>query len=60
MEEKATSLSFHYRNVEDFYGEWKSKELLINLKSMLADLPTEITKGKKVRPKIVHTLCGWC
>lgn len=48
IEEKKTSLVWHYRKVEDPFGEWQANELALHLEQSLANFPVEVMHGKKI------------
>lgn len=48
IEEKQSSVVWHYRRSDPIYGAWKAKELLSDMYSMLGNLPVEIHHGKRI------------
>lgn len=48
IEEKTSSIVWHYRNTDPEYGSWKANHLLATLSEMLSNLPVEIRHGKKI------------
>ena len=48
IEEKASALVWHYRQADPEFGQWKARQLLSDLRDMLANLPVEIHHGKKI------------
>src|SRR5690606_3516692 len=48
LEEKATSIAWHYRMADLEYGTWRARELQANLEQMLANEPAEILHGRAV------------
>lgn len=57
IEDKPSSLSWHYRRAEPVFGQWQADELLNHLEEILAKLPVEAVSGHKVievRPIGIH------
>lgn len=57
IEDKPSSLSWHYRRTDPAFGQWQADELLIHLEEILAQLRVEAIKGHKVievRPLGIH------
>lgn len=58
IEEKRSSLTWHYRLAEPEYGSWQAKECHNHLENaVLSKLPVEILVGKKnleVRPQAIN------
>lgn len=57
VEEKTTSLAWHYRLVDPGFGAWQSRELRMKLLEALAQSPLEVLPGDKVvevRPRGVN------
>jgi trehalose 6-phosphate synthase/phosphatase len=48
IEEKRSSLAWHYRMVEPGFGSWLARELLQHLVEAFAQQPLEVHHGKKV------------
>ena len=48
IEEKKTSLVWHYRNTDPEFGAWKAHQLVVELGAMMAKEPVEIRHGRKV------------
>jgi trehalose 6-phosphate synthase/phosphatase len=48
VEEKRTSLVWHYRQADPEFGEWKSRQLLSDLTTSLANQPLHVRQGKKI------------
>jgi len=48
VEEKRTSLVWHYRLADPEFGEWKSRQLLSDLSNALANAPVRVRQGKKI------------
>jgi trehalose 6-phosphate synthase/phosphatase len=48
IEEKKTSVVWHYRNTDPEFGQWKAHQLAVELDSILAGQPVEIRHGRKV------------
>ncbi len=48
VEEKGTSLVWHYRNTDPEFGAWKAHQLAAELRSMMANEPVEIRHGRKI------------
>lgn len=48
VEEKTSSVVWHYRNTDPEFGPWKANHLLAELNAMLSNLPVEIRHGKKI------------
>lgn len=57
VEEKLSSLAWHYRLADAEFGAMQSKELRLHLLGMLSNLPVQVVAGDKtveVRPHGVH------
>lgn len=57
VEEKLSSLTWHYRLTDAEFGAMQSKELRLHLLGMLSNLPVQVVAGEKtveVRPHGVH------
>jgi len=48
VEEKMSSVVWHYRQSDPEFGTWKAHELVGELYEMLSNLPVEIRHGKKI------------
>jgi trehalose 6-phosphate synthase/phosphatase len=48
VEEKSAALAWHYRRCDPDLGEWQAKELAFHLRSVVGNLPVEVTHGHKV------------
>jgi trehalose 6-phosphate synthase/phosphatase len=48
VEEKTSSVVWHYRNSDPEFGSWKANQLVAELYEMLCNLPVEIHHGKKI------------
>jgi trehalose 6-phosphate synthase/phosphatase len=48
IEEKISAMVWHYRRTDPEFGEWRAKQLVINLSEMLSNLPIEVHHGKKI------------
>ena len=48
IEEKTSSIVWHYRNSDPEFGSWKAHQLVAELYEMLSNLPVEIHHGKKI------------
>ncbi|MFK7733580.1 MAG: bifunctional alpha,alpha-trehalose-phosphate synthase (UDP-forming)/trehalose-phosphatase [Pseudomonadales bacterium] len=48
IEEKQSSVVWHYRLSDPVYGGWKANQLLSDMYSMLGNLPVEIHHGKRI------------
>ena len=48
VEEKTSSVVWHYRNSDPEFGTWKAHQLVAELYEMLSNLPVEIHHGKKI------------
>jgi len=48
IEEKTSSVVWHYRNADPEFGSWKANQLVSELYEMLSNLPVEIHHGKKI------------
>jgi trehalose 6-phosphate synthase/phosphatase len=48
IEEKTSSVVWHYRNSDPEFGSWKARQLVAELYEMLSNLPVEIHHGKKI------------
>ncbi|HEY5036315.1 MAG TPA: bifunctional alpha,alpha-trehalose-phosphate synthase (UDP-forming)/trehalose-phosphatase, partial [Chthoniobacterales bacterium] len=47
VEEKRTSLVWHYRNTDPEFGSWKANQLAQELGDMMSNQPVEIRHGRK-------------
>lgn len=48
VEEKKSSVVWHFRNSDPDFGAWKANQLVAQLSEMLSNLPVEIHHGKKI------------
>jgi trehalose 6-phosphate synthase/phosphatase len=48
IEEKTSSVVWHYRNSDPEFGTWKAHQVVAELYEMLSNLPVEIHHGKKI------------
>jgi trehalose 6-phosphate synthase/phosphatase len=48
IEEKTSSVVWHYRNADPEFGNWKAHQLVAELYEMLSNLPVEIRHGQKI------------
>ncbi len=48
IEEKTSSVVWHYRNSDPEFGNWKANQLVAELYEMLSNLPVEIHHGQKI------------
>ncbi len=48
VEEKKTSLVWHYRNTDPEFGAWKAHQLAVELGAVMANEPVEIRHGRKI------------
>ncbi len=48
IEEKETSLAWHYRLADPEFGNWQSRELTLNLTNFLANKNAEVLAGKRI------------
>ncbi|MBN2376174.1 MAG: bifunctional alpha,alpha-trehalose-phosphate synthase (UDP-forming)/trehalose-phosphatase [Sedimentisphaerales bacterium] len=48
IEQKTSSVVWHYRRSDPEFGEWKAYQLMGELMEMLSNLPVEIHHGKKI------------
>jgi trehalose 6-phosphate synthase/phosphatase len=48
VEEKRTSIVWHYRNTDPEFGAWKAHQLAVELGAMTANEPVEIRQGRKI------------
>lgn len=48
IEDKRTSLVWHYRKADPEFGEWKAKQVAEELGSLIANDPLEVRHGKKI------------
>jgi trehalose 6-phosphate synthase/phosphatase len=48
VEQKRTSLVWHYRKADPEFGEWKAKQLAEELGATIANDPLEVRHGKKI------------
>ncbi|MEO8439125.1 MAG: bifunctional alpha,alpha-trehalose-phosphate synthase (UDP-forming)/trehalose-phosphatase [Spartobacteria bacterium] len=48
VEEKKTSLVWHYRNTDPEFGSWKAHQLAVELGALMANEPVEIRHGRKI------------
>jgi trehalose 6-phosphate synthase/phosphatase len=48
IEDKRTSLVWHYRRSDPEFGQWKARELATDLSAMLSNQPVNVRHGKKI------------
>lgn len=48
VEEKTSSIVWHYRRSDPEFGSWKARELIGDLTEAISNLPVEIHHGKKI------------
>ncbi len=48
VEEKTSSVVWHYRSADPEFGSWKANQLVAELYEMLSNLPVVIHHGKKI------------
>jgi trehalose 6-phosphate synthase/phosphatase len=48
VEEKKTSIVWHYRNTDPEFGAWKAHQLAVELGAIMANEPVEIRHGRKI------------
>ncbi len=48
VEEKRTSLVWHYRRADPEFGEWKANQLAEELGAMTANTPVQVRQGQKI------------
>ncbi len=48
IEEKRTSLVWHYRNTDPEFGTWKANQLAHELGTLMANEPVKIRQGRKI------------
>ena len=48
VEQKQTSVAWHYRAAEPEYGSWRAREVLVALDEILAGIPAEVLSGHRV------------
>ena len=48
IEDKTSSVVWHYRNSDPEFGTWKANQLVAELYEMLSNLPVEIHHGQKI------------
>ena len=48
VEEKRTSLVWHYRQADEEFGGWKARQLAEELAVITADAPVQVRHGKKI------------
>jgi trehalose 6-phosphate synthase/phosphatase len=48
VEEKATSIVWHYRNTDPEFGAWKAHQLAVELGAIMANEPVQIRHGRKI------------
>jgi trehalose 6-phosphate synthase/phosphatase len=48
IEEKTSSVVWHYRNSDPEFGNWKANQLVAELYEMLSNMPVEIHHGRKI------------
>lgn len=48
IEDKRTSLVWHYRRADPEFGQWKAKQLATDLSAMLSNEPVVVRHGRKI------------
>ena len=48
IEDKRTSLVWHYRRADPEFGEWKARQLATDLSAMLSNEPVNVRQGRKI------------
>lgn len=48
IEEKRTSLVFHYRRADPEFGDWKARQLVGELEAVIANQPLHVRMGRKI------------
>ena len=48
IEEKTSSIVWHYRKADPEFGYWKAGELIGNLTEIISNMPVEVHHGKKI------------
>ena len=48
VEDKRTSLVWHYRRADPEFGEWKARQLATDLSAMLSNEPINVRQGRKI------------
>jgi trehalose 6-phosphate synthase/phosphatase len=48
IEDKRTSLVWHYRRADPEFGEWKAKQLATDLSAMVSNEPINVRHGRKI------------
>ena len=48
VEEKRTSLVWHYRTADEGFGVWKANQLAEELGAMVSDAPVQVRHGRKI------------
>ena len=48
IEEKRTSLVWHYRSADEGFGVWKANQLTEELGAMVGDVPVQVRHGRKI------------
>jgi trehalose 6-phosphate synthase/phosphatase len=54
IEEKSTSIAWHYRMADPEYGAAQAKELRFHLASVLSNAPVQVLRGEKVVEVRLH------
>ncbi|KAJ1456055.1 glycosyltransferase family 20-domain-containing protein [Pelagophyceae sp. CCMP2097] len=48
IENKESSLAWHYRDADPHFGAWQAKDMQIHMEDVLANLPLEIIQGNRL------------
>lgn len=48
IEDKESSLTWHYRDADPHFGSWQAKDMQMHMEDVLTSLPLEILQGNKV------------
>mmetsp|Transcript_10631 Transcript_10631/g.40041 ORF Transcript_10631/g.40041 Transcript_10631/m.40041 type:complete len:1009 (-) Transcript_10631:187-3213(-) len=48
IEDKDSSLTWHYRDADPHFGSWQAKDMQMHMEDVLTNLPLEILQGNKV------------
>ncbi|CAM9446996.1 unnamed protein product, partial [Choristocarpus tenellus] len=48
IENKESSLTWHYRDADPHFGLWQAKDMQINMEDVLSNLPLEILQGNRM------------
>ncbi|CAN0528208.1 unnamed protein product, partial [Ectocarpus sp. 12 AP-2014] len=48
IENKESSLTWHYRDADPHFGLWQAKDMQIHMEDVLSNLPLEILQGNRM------------